>query len=664
LNLHTQNTLPAVGQRFFFCKSEYEVAHSDHNYIRYASIKGGKPHIINPSKFEAMVDDERFEECEKPSASEQGIINASQVEIDVMNRRLKYVHEVMQYAEYKKSEKHVKPYVDLIGEELGETEDTLPKRPSASAVVKWVIKFMNEGQSNESLIPNYKDRGKRPDTSYDGKVEGFIDKAIREVYLTENRRTKGEAYELLEGMILENFAEDDEAETVPAYPSLRTFERRIEALDISLKKSKRFGKHFANKALKAAGIKLTSDHILQVVEADGNLLDILIVDPYTGEILGRPTLTAIIDRYTRVIIAVEITLEPFSQSTLMRTIKKSMNSEDGLKGGSYQKLVVDNGSDYISKSAKSLCNHLGITLSYCAPREPNGKAMIERFFGTLNTQLIHTLPGTTYSNPKHKGDYQSDKKAAVSLDELKEYVNEWLDLYHHNIHSGTERVPYQHWDENASEDSMTPVNQHSPAMLDQIARTVKTRTITKGRVRFANIKWYSNALATIEQTLRDKGVKREVEVYIDELDLSHVFVKDPLGGSEPIKANSIDPEYTNGLSMFEHKKISDELKEQGKKDLDAVKSDEWKIARWKLYQKVVKNGKEFAKRQVGRITKGNKAEYVAKQGVLLVDADTGEVLDGLEHVNAIPTEESVDMPAIQSLGLDLSNSNKYQHQTL
>jgi putative transposase len=47
---------------------------------------------------------------------------------------------------------------------------------------------------------------------------------------------------------------------------------------------------------------------------------------------------------------------------------------------------------------------------------------------------VHLLPGTTFSNIAAKGDYDSEKHAAVTLDELERWlVHAITGVYHRNV---------------------------------------------------------------------------------------------------------------------------------------------------------------------------------------------------------------------------------------
>jgi hypothetical protein len=93
--------------------------------------------------------------------------------------------------------------------------------------------------------------------------------------------------------------------------------------------------------------------------------------------------------------------------------------EDSEPGGRMEVLVLDNGLEIANQTIQNIVAILGFKFTYGPPGCPVVKARIERFFGTLNPNLIHAIPGTTYSNRELKGNYNSDKKRLPYLRETK-----------------------------------------------------------------------------------------------------------------------------------------------------------------------------------------------------------------------------------------------------
>lgn len=96
------------------------------------------------------------------------------------------------------------------------------------------------------------------------------------------------------------------------------------------------------------------------------------------------------------------------------------------KRGLPRKLYVDNGPSFRSHHLAHGCAILGIALIHARPYRPQGKGKIERWFLTLQTQWLPTLPKN------------------LSLTELNERLQDWIDShYHQTIHSTTGQKPLE-----------------------------------------------------------------------------------------------------------------------------------------------------------------------------------------------------------------------------
>ena len=60
---------------------------------------------------------------------------------------------------------------------------------------------------------------------------------------------------------------------------------------------------------------------------------------------------------------------------------------------------------------------------------------------------VHLLPGTTFANVTRKGNYQSDKAAALTLPELERWLAlQIAGVYHHTVHSALRQPPAMAWE--------------------------------------------------------------------------------------------------------------------------------------------------------------------------------------------------------------------------
>ena len=79
-------------------------------------------------------------------------------------------------------------------------------------------------------------------------------------------------------------------------------------------------------------------------------------------------------------------------------------------------------------------------------KTPEYGPYVERFFGTLEEQFVHTLPGTTMSNIHQKGSYNSASHAKLTVREFEKRLLEYIvNQYHITIHRGIGMTPLEKW---------------------------------------------------------------------------------------------------------------------------------------------------------------------------------------------------------------------------
>ncbi|WP_458249987.1 hypothetical protein [Citrobacter freundii] len=67
--------------------------------------------------------------------------------------------------------------------------------------------------------------------------------------------------------------------------------------------------------------------------------------------------------------------------------------------------------------------------------------IVERIIGTAMQMIHDEPPGTTFSNPDQRGDYDSENKAALTLRELGALAHIMVGTYHGSVHNGLLQPP-------------------------------------------------------------------------------------------------------------------------------------------------------------------------------------------------------------------------------
>lgn len=365
-----------------------------------------------------------------------------------------------------------------------------------------------------------------------------IDIAIDQVYAVgtkgseaETRRRAVDRIRLRaerEGLQVPNLGQSD----ILGKNAIRKALRHREQYDLL---TKRYNREDADRIMAAVGVGPQGDYPLSEVEVDHSLLDILVVDPNTGNLLGRPWLSALIDRYSRCIIGFSFGFHPPSWTSTMLALQHAVMPKDGwLKelGGIYEKwdchgvpdrLFTDGGRDFLSESMRATEAALNMKLVPLPRRRPQLKGKIERWFGKLEQEIIHTLPGTTFSNVVERKGYDAEKAAVMTLQQVNWVISKWIvDIYHQQNHSATGEAPTERWRNGMR---LCGVKLPPPKeLLAPLTGMVVPRTLTREGVSFKDLHWNSDELSALRNRI---GISIDVQVRIDPLDISVVYVLDP-----------------------------------------------------------------------------------------------------------------------------------------
>jgi putative transposase len=167
---------------------------------------------------------------------------------------------------------------------------------------------------------------------------------------------------------------------------------------------------------------------------DHTEMDVESIFSETAENLGRAWLTVMIDHYSRRILGFFISYEPPSYRAVLMTLRDCVRRYGRLP----TTIVVDGGKEFRSIWFEVVCAFFGITVLRRPPRKARFGAQIERFFGTENSVLLHTLTGNTQlrKNVRQMTPAVDPSKVAIwdlaSLYELHEkYLFEQYDTTEH-----------------------------------------------------------------------------------------------------------------------------------------------------------------------------------------------------------------------------------------
>lgn len=305
-------------------------------------------------------------------------------------------------------------------------------------------------------------------------------------------------------------------------------------------------------------------------------------------IVGQVWLTVVIDVSTRYCIAVLFGIDPPSAIRTMAALKLAMcpkaelfSNIPRLKNRYDVAHIpvgcgVDNGKDLPanSKDVQALLRDLNIEAELAGVRRGDHKAIVENFNGRIKA-FFRLYPGAQEPRrPKFEPkDQRKKNKKPLSIEKVAEmgwrYV---MDVYNIEPQAGLHDSSPQELMQRGEARVMTERAQgkplrirsimtKSPDEIDRLFTKRLTLRVTNNGVRHKGLYWNSGRLA--------ECLGRDVQVRLNEENLGKVWTYDTKEGW--FQVGSVHPHYTEGLSLFIHRRIRKRLRERhgnGKFDMN------------------------------------------------------------------------------------------------
>lgn len=178
-------------------------------------------------------------------------------------------------------------------------------------------------------------------------------------------------------------------------------------------------------------------------QADHTELDVMILD--AADRPARPWLTVIEDDHSRAVAGYTVFLgAPTSMQTalaLRQAIWRKVDPQWQVCGLP-SVLYSDHGSDFVSAHTEQVCADNHIRLVHSTPGVPQGRGKVERFFGTVTSELLPTLPG----HIPHGTHGKPVTVPTLSLAQLDTAIAAFVVRdYHQRVHSETGETPQHRW---------------------------------------------------------------------------------------------------------------------------------------------------------------------------------------------------------------------------
>lgn len=341
------------------------------------------------------------------------------------------------------------------------TPTTHRAAPCEKTLLEWIKRYETSRFNACALRNGNRNSGNRSPKLHPKVAKLVLAHAV--AYAAPNRPKKAKLYSELREAVK---ALPENAEAVAANkplplscPSNKTFHAAIKKLDKFFVYAGRHGIPAAKRkfVMVAAGLGIVRP--LARVEIDEWCVSLmtLLIESGVWETLSpqaqakvqrrRLWLAAAVDCATRCILGMHLAETP-SVANVMACLRMVVSDKgvyadavgalsSWLMGGTPESIATDSGSSLIADETQSAVVDLT-----AAPKIPpvglaHMRAMIERSFGTIHTELISRFSGRTFENTVALGDYNPAANANLEDDEIAwALVRYAVDAYHNSPHEG------------------------------------------------------------------------------------------------------------------------------------------------------------------------------------------------------------------------------------
>ncbi|MBB1348960.1 MULTISPECIES: DDE-type integrase/transposase/recombinase [unclassified Pseudoalteromonas] len=328
------------------------------------------------------------------------------------------------------------------------------------ALSRLLMQYWRYGQDKMALLPAYNNSGgfgkdkkptdkplgapKQPRTMAVERSVKYITtdidkskfkKALKKYYLKQAGLTLSKTYK---NMLIDSYADEVRIANAcckpPVVPTLKQFSywsNKILTKDELIKSRCTENDHLRNKRGLLGSVIQDSYLPGAHFEIDATVADVHIVSELGSQyILGRPTIYIVVDRASRMIVGMHVSLFHASWRAARQALSNcflpkscyseefGVNIDDSEWPCSHipKDLVCDNG-EMIGLQPKKALNPM-TKLSFTPPYRPDCKGVVEKRFDILNKEVIHEFLGTTRGGNIIRGSRDPRKDAIYTLKEV------------------------------------------------------------------------------------------------------------------------------------------------------------------------------------------------------------------------------------------------------
>jgi len=369
------------------------------------------------------------------------------------------------------------------------------------------------------------------------EVQEVIRTHLRKYRFVPESRSLPDILEYINGYCRKNGLKEISLSTLNKFEKETTFKQKLEAQG----RKKQAADTFRPKV----GHLPNNDYPLAIVQVDHTPTQICFVDEEDRQPIGDAWLSLVIDTYSRMVLGFYLTFDaPSTLSTGLALAHAFLPKEDylrslGIEGdwpcwGFPDVILVDNAVELNGHMMHGARRKYRFTLRDRPVGSPNFGGHVESAFKTFMYEF-KSVPGTKFSNPAERAEYDSEGKAIFTISEFERFFTEFLvNDYHLGKHTGVGMegtVPLLRWMKGIFEgDVMPPVGlpdrPTDPLALRISLMPMERRVVRNSIVSLFDEDYHSGALTLLSDTVDPTKplVERKFEIRYDPRNIAKTWL--------------------------------------------------------------------------------------------------------------------------------------------
>lgn len=317
-----------------------------------------------------------------------------------------------------------------------------------------------------------------------------------------------------------------------------------------------------------------NDYPLAIIQVDHTPLQVCLVDEQDRQPINDPWLTLVIDTYSRMVLGFYLTFDaPSTLSTGMALSHAFLPKEDYLKAmgvagewpcwGFPDIVIVDNAAELNGRMMHGARGRYRFILRDRPVGAANFGGHVESAFKTFMYEF-KSIPGTKFSNPVERGEYDSEGNAIFTIAEFEAFFTEFLvNDYHVGKHSGKgmeKDVPLSKWKRGIFEGDVMPPTGLPSRPIDELTLRISLmpmdhRVLSNGQIEINAHTYSSPELSGLNDSvdLTKPTAQRLFEIRYDPRNIQVVWLYDE-ASERYIELRNTDP-LVRPVSLWEDRAI-------------------------------------------------------------------------------------------------------------